>query len=112
MSDRDNLLGGPSKPASMIEWQRGAVVSRTIVRQPSGNITLFAFDEGEGLAEHVTPHDAMLLGLAGDAEVTVGPDRHRLQEGEALHLPASVPHGIRALSPFKMMLVMLKKAEP
>ncbi|MCL7978900.1 MAG: cupin domain-containing protein [marine benthic group bacterium] len=111
MSDRDNPLERPTTPGSIIELQQGAVVSRTIVRQPSGNVTLFAFDEGEGLAEHVTPHEAMILALEGDAEITVGSDRHRLRDGEALHLPASVPHGIRARSPFKMMLVMLKKAE-
>lgn len=112
MTDRDSLFERPARPGSMIELQRGAVVSRTIIRQPSGNVTLFAFDEGEGLAEHVTPHEAMLLALEGDAEITIGSVSHRLREGEALHLPASVSHGIRALSPFKMILVMLTKAEP
>jgi quercetin dioxygenase-like cupin family protein len=111
VSDPKGGLERPRNPASIIEVQKGAVVSRTVLRRASGNVTVFAFDEGEGLAEHTTPHEAIIWGLAGEAEITVGGEAHRLETGEALHLPASVPHAVRALSPFKMVLVMLKNAD-
>ena len=111
MSEREAGLERPRNPSSLIEVQAGAVVSRTLIRRPSGNVTLFAFDEGEGLAEHTTPHEALIQGLAGEAEIVIGREVHRLEVGEAIHLPASVPHAVRALSPFKMILVMLKNAE-
>lgn len=105
-------LEHPLDPAELIEAQAGAVVSRTVLKQPSGSVTLFAFDAGEGLSEHTTPHHALLYGLGGEAEITIGDTAHVLASGRALHLPADVPHAVRALSPFKMMLVMLKQSKP
>ncbi len=102
----------PIDPALLIETQAGAVVSRTLLKQPSGSVTLFAFDAGEGLSEHTTPHHALLYGLEGEAEIMIGATPHVLASGRALHLPADVPHSVRALSPFKMMLVMLKQSKP
>jgi quercetin dioxygenase-like cupin family protein len=104
-------LERPAELASLIEVQDGAVVSRTVIRRPSGNVTLFAFDADEGLSEHATPHDAIVVGLGGEAEISIAGEPHVLEAGEALHLPASIPHALRALSPFRMMLVMLKNAE-
>lgn len=104
-------LERPADPASLIEVQAGAVVSRTLVKRPSGSVTLFAFDTDEGLSEHSTPHDAIILGLSGKAEITLAGEPHVLEEGEALYLPADIPHAVRAVSAFRMMLVMLKNVE-
>jgi len=108
----DTGLERPVEPGLLIEPQAGAVVSRTVLKQPSGSVTLFAFDEGEGLAEHTTPHHALIYGLDGEAEITIGSKPHVVTPGRALHLPADIPHAVRAVSPFKMMLVMLKRSEP
>jgi quercetin dioxygenase-like cupin family protein len=96
--------------ASLIEVQAGAIVSRTIIKRPSGSVTLFAFDAGESLSEHTTPHDAIILGLGGEAEITIAGSAQILAKGEALHLPADVPHAVRAVSAFRMMLIMLRNA--
>ena len=105
-------LERPVDPGLLLETQAGAVVSRTVLKQPSGSVTLFAFDAGEGLSEHTTPHHALIYGLEGEAEITIAETRHIVASGRALHLPADVPHAVRALSPFKMMLVMLKQSKP
>jgi len=107
----DTGLEQPAEPGLLIETQADAVVSRTVLKQPSGSVTLFAFDGGEGLAEHTTPHDALIYGLDGEAEITIGATAHIVTPGRALHLPPDVPHAVRAVSPFKMMLVMLKRSE-
>ena len=101
----------PLEPGLLVEPQAGVVVSRTVLRQPSGSVTLFAFDAGEGLSEHTTPHQALIYGLDGEAEIMIAAIPHIVGPGQALHLPADVPHAVKALSPFKMMLVMLRRAE-
>ena len=85
------------------------MVSRTLIKKDSGTLTLFAFDEGEGLSEHSTPHDALVEILEGTAEITVGGTPHQVSMGEGLLLPASVPHALTAMTPFKMLLVMIKE---
>jgi quercetin dioxygenase-like cupin family protein len=107
----DTGLERPIEPGLLIESQAGSVVSRTLLKQPSGSVTVFAFDGGEGLSEHTTPHHALICGLEGEAEIMIGSTPHVMTPGRALHLPADVPHAVRALSPFKMMLVMLKRSE-
>ncbi len=102
---------GPFDPRDLVAPQPGAVVSRTILRRPAGTITLFAFDAGEGLSEHSTPHEALIHALTGEAEISIGAATHRVTAGQSLHLPADVPHAVAALSPFRMMLVMLRRPE-
>jgi quercetin dioxygenase-like cupin family protein len=80
-----------------------------LVRKPTGTLTLFAFDEGEGLSEHSTPHDAVVEVLDGTVEITIGGEPHRVGTGEGLLLPASVPHGLVAITPFKMLLIMIRE---
>jgi quercetin dioxygenase-like cupin family protein len=92
----------------MVEYQEGAVVSRTIIEKPKGTVTLFAFAEGEGLSEHTTPYDALVQVLDGEVEITIGGESFRLGEGEMIIMPADVPHALRALGRFKMLLVMVK----
>jgi quercetin dioxygenase-like cupin family protein len=94
--------------AEMVGYQPGSVVSRKILGAKKGNVTLFAFAEGEGLTEHTSPYDALVVMLDGEAEVRVGGTRHTLKTGETLTLPATIPHALHAAEAFKMMLVMIR----
>ena len=91
-----------------ISYAAGSVVSKTLVDKKTGTLTLFAFDEGQGLSEHTAPFDAMVYVLAGATEITVSGKANRLQEGEMIIMPAGEPHALKALTQFKMMLVMIK----
>jgi quercetin dioxygenase-like cupin family protein len=93
----------------MVQYQPGAVVSREVIQRPHGTVTVFAFDSGEGLSEHTAPFDALVLDLDGDVEITVAGEPHRLSAGQAIIMPAGKPHSLKALSPFKMMLVMIRE---
>jgi quercetin dioxygenase-like cupin family protein len=103
--------GPPGEVANvraLVRYQEGAVVSRTVVKRPSGSVTVFAFDAAQTISEHTVPYDAVVHVLEGEAEVTVGGRAHRVAEGEMLLMPAGQPHALRALSAFKMMLAMLR----
>jgi len=92
----------------LIDYQKGAVVSRTIIDKKTGTLTLFAFDEGQGLSEHTTPFDALVYCLDGEAEVVISGKAFRLREGEMLIMPAHQPHAVRAVKKFKMILIMIR----
>ena len=94
--------------AEFANYQDGAVVSREIVRKPAGNVTLFAFDECQGLSEHTTPFDALVQVLEGEAEIMVSGKPHCLQGGEMILLPAGQPHALKAIKRFKMLLTMIR----
>lgn len=94
--------------ASLVNYQEGAVVSRAILKQEKGNITLFAFDEGQGLSEHTSPFAALVQGIEGDAEVTVAGKPIALNPGQVVLLPAEKPHAVKATTRFKMMLTMIR----
>lgn len=102
-------LSTPQTIAKLLDHQPGSVVSRTLLKKPTGSLTLFAVDEGEGLSEHSTPHDALVEILEGTVEITIGGTRHRVSPGEGLLLPANVPHALAAVTPFKMLLVMIRE---
>lgn len=95
-------------PVDSIAYADKSVVSKTILKKPTGNITLFAFDKGEGLAEHTTPHEAMVQVLDGAAEITIGGNPNNLQTGQCIILPVNIPHSVKANEKFKMMLTMVK----
>ncbi len=95
-------------PVESIEYAGGSVVSKTILKKPGGNITLFAFDKGEGLAEHSSPYEALVQLLDGSAEITIGETPYQLHTGQGIILPANIPHSLKANEPFKMMLTMIK----
>jgi quercetin dioxygenase-like cupin family protein len=101
-------LDGVMQQADLIQYQTGSVVSRTLVKQPGGNVTAFAFDQGEGLSEHTAPFDALVFMIEGDAEVSIAKDVHRVHAGQMLMLPAGQPHAVKAITRFKMILVMIK----
>lgn len=93
---------------SLVSYQAGSVVSRTLINDRTGTITFFAFDGGEGLSEHTAPYNALLHILEGEAEVTIAGDKSHLVQGEAIILPAGKPHAVRASSRFKMLLTMIR----
>jgi quercetin dioxygenase-like cupin family protein len=96
--------------AGLVNYQDGSIVSREVVSQPTGTVTAFAFDEGEQLSEHTAPFDAMAIDLDGEADITIGGKINRLKPGEMIIMPAAVPHALRAVTRFKMLLVMIKKS--
>jgi quercetin dioxygenase-like cupin family protein len=94
--------------SDLVNYQDGAVVSRTLVKRQSGTITAFAFDAGQGLSEHTAAFDALVQMMEGTAEITVAGKPFRVEAGEALLLPANQPHAVTALTRFKMLLTMIR----
>ena len=92
----------------LVSYQDGAVVSRQIIKKPTGNVTLFAFDQEQGLSEHTAPFDALVQVVEGEAEITIAGQPHRLQGGEMILMPAGQPHALKALQRFKMILTMIR----
>jgi quercetin dioxygenase-like cupin family protein len=92
----------------LVNYQDGAVVSRTLITRATGTITLFAFDEGQGLSEHTAPFDAVAHVLEGQAEIVVSGKPLRTTAGEAVLMPANQPHSLKALTRFKLLLTMIR----
>jgi quercetin dioxygenase-like cupin family protein len=92
----------------MAAYQDHSVVSREIIRKPTGTMTIFAFDEGEGLSEHTAPFDAAVYLLEGEARITIDGTPHTVKEGEMIIMPANKPHALKAVTRYKMLLVMIK----
>ncbi len=109
MTDNERgLAPGRAVPLlGLVDYQPGAVVSRMIVFKRAGTITLFAFDEGEGLSEHTAPYDAIATVLEGTARVTIGGEESDVGAGEVIVMPAKVPHALHAVTRFRMELVMI-----
>ena len=93
----------------LVAYQPGAVVSREILKRKTGRVTAFAFDQGEGLSEHTSPFDALVHVVDGVAEITVGGETHRVPQGELILMPANVPHALKAIERFKMLLIMIRE---
>jgi quercetin dioxygenase-like cupin family protein len=102
------LVAKASNLEGLIDYQEGSVVSRTIIDKKTGTITLFAFDENQGLSEHTAPYDAMVYILDGEVEVTISGKPVRLKQGEMTIMPANEPHALTAKTKFKMLLTMIK----
>ena len=94
--------------AGLVSYQEGSVVSRTLIDKKTGTVTLFAFDQDQGLSEHTAPYDALLYVLEGEAAVTVAGKPLTLKQGEATILPTHQPHALTAKTKFKMLLTMIK----
>ena len=105
---QENLLSSVFALEDMIGYQSGSVVSRTVIKKPTGTVTLFAFDEGEGLSEHSAPFDAMVQVLDGEAEIRISGRPYIVKRGEMIIMPANEPHALKAVKKFKMALVMIK----
>jgi quercetin dioxygenase-like cupin family protein len=94
--------------AEMVNYQDAAVVSRQITKEEAGNVTLFAFDKGQGLSEHTAPFDALAHILEGEAQVIISGKPFDLQAGNAIIMPANEPHALKATQRFKMLLTMIR----
>ena len=94
--------------AEHIGYSSGSVVSKTMLKKDTGNITLFSFDAGQGLTEHTSPFDAVVQILDGKAEITIGGDSQMVQTGDLLIMPANISHALHATERFKMLLVMIR----
>jgi quercetin dioxygenase-like cupin family protein len=103
----DNLRASKARLSDLIEYQAGSVVSRTLIDKEAGTVTLFAFDEGQGLSEHTAPYDALVYLLDGEADILISGKVQRLSSGEAIVMPANEPHAVKAATRFKMALVMI-----
>lgn len=92
-----------------IEYSDGGIVSMRVVEQPTGNVSLFAFDKGQRLSEHTAPFDAMLTVVEGEAEIVIGGTPNVLTAGMTIIMPANITHAVNATERFKMVLTMIKK---
>ena len=104
----NKLIAQAVSLTGLIEYQAGSVVSRTIIDKKAGTVTLFAFDERQGLSEHTAPYDALVYILDGEADITISGKPVRLKKGELTIMPANEPHALTAVTKFKMLLTMIR----
>ena len=108
MEHEESLSTPALKLADMVNYQEDSIVSRAIVDKKTRTVTLFAFDEGQGLSEHTTPFEALVYIVDGEAEITISGKTSNLGEGEMTIMPANKPHAVRARGRFKMLLTMIR----
>lgn len=108
MTNKLRLEAKATPLISLIDYQADSVVSRTIIDKEAGTVTLFAFDEGQGLSEHTAPYDAMVHVLEGEVKVTISGKTINVKQGEVTIIPANQPHALSAVTQFKMLLTMIK----
>jgi quercetin dioxygenase-like cupin family protein len=104
----EGLGAGVNRLVDLVAYQRGSVVSRTIIDKKTGTVTLFSFDEGQGLSEHTAPFDALVYLLDGEADISISGKPLHLREGEMVIMPANQPHALKAVKRFKMLLAMIR----
>ena len=104
----ESLIGKAVEMSGLVSYHSGSVISRTLVDRKVGTITLFSFDAGQGLSEHTVPFDAFVQIVDGSAEVTIAGKKHLVSAGEFIIMPANIPHSMKAVEKFKMMLVMIR----
>jgi quercetin dioxygenase-like cupin family protein len=107
-NELEGLVAGVNRLVDLVAYQGESVVSRTIIDKQAGTITLFSFDEGQGLSEHTAPFDALVYLLDGEAEIFISGKPFHLREGEMIIMPANQPHALKALKRFKMILAMIR----
>ncbi len=104
----NDMLGKTVTLKDLAAYQDHSVVSREIIKKPAGTVTVFAFDEGEGLSEHTAPFDALVHVIEGTAQISIDGTPHSVQEGEMIIMPAGRPHALKAETRFKMLLVLVR----
>jgi quercetin dioxygenase-like cupin family protein len=104
----DTIKSKVVKQVDLIDYQSDSIVSKTIINSKNGTVTLFAFDEGQGLSEHTAAYDALLIILEGKSEIKISGKSHILKKDEMIIMPANKPHAVKALKKFKMILILIK----
>ena len=102
------LIGNALTMSDLVAYQDDSVVSKTLIDKKIGTVTLFSFAAGQGLSEHTVPYDAFVQIVDGEAEVTIESDVHTVSAGQMIIMPANKPHALKAVKPFKMLLVMIR----
>jgi len=95
--------------AEKIDYSSDGIVSKKIIQKPVGNVTLFAFDQGQELSQHSTPYDALIQVLKGTAQITINKQAYEVPQKSSIIMPANIPHAVKATSRFKMLLTMIKE---
>ena len=101
-------MGSACGLSSLVDYSENSVISKTILDKPAGTITVFSFDKGQGLSEHTAAYDAAVQVLDGTADIVIDGESHPVSEGEMIVMPAGVPHSLKAVERFKMILVMIR----
>jgi quercetin dioxygenase-like cupin family protein len=104
----DSMAQQVTNIKDMVAYQAGTIVSKEIIKKATGTVTIFAFDQDQGLSEHTAPFDALVQIVDGEAEIIISGESQQLRAGEMIIMPAGQPHALKALKKFKMMLVMVK----
>ncbi len=107
-SDSKDHAGKTLDLKTLIDYQKGSIVSREILKKETGTVTIFSFDQGQGLSEHTAPFDAMVHVLEGEALITISGELHTVGAGQTIIMPADKPHSVSAEKPFKMLLTMIR----
>lgn len=102
------LIGNALTMNDLVAYHDGSVVSKTLIDKKVGTVTLFSFAAGQGLSEHTVPYDAFVQIVDGEAEVTIESDVHTVSAGQMIIMPANKPHSMKAVKPYKMLLVMIR----
>ncbi len=102
----------PQELVEMVQYQDGQVVSRTLAQNPYLSLTLFAFDQGEGISAHTVTADALVQVLDGQAQVRIGDQEVTVSAGQVVAMPEGVPHALDAHQRFKMLLTVVKRPQP
>jgi quercetin dioxygenase-like cupin family protein len=102
------LIGNALTLRDLVAYNEGSVVSKTLIDKKVGTVTMFSFGAGQGLSEHTVPYDAFVQIVDGEAEVTINGESHIVVAGQIIIMPANIPHELKAVKPFKMLLVMVR----
>jgi len=111
MSDQDQSVVRSAEVKQLVDllqYQDGSIVSRVLLKNKGGTVTLFAFDVGEGLSEHTAPFDALVVVTDGEADIEIAGESFKVRQGETIILPANRPHAVKAATKFKMLLIMIR----
>ncbi len=108
MKGKRRYSSPPMSLKNKLKYQKDAIVSKQIINRKTGTITLFAFDRNQSLSEHTAPFDAFVHVIDGSCEITISGEKFRLNEGDAIIMPEDEPHALKAVTKFKMLLVMIR----
>ncbi|MBP6920784.1 MAG: cupin domain-containing protein [Candidatus Omnitrophica bacterium] len=103
-----DITGQSGSLLDLVDYQDGSVVSKEIIKKDTGTVTLFSFDAGQGLSEHIAPFDALVYIVDGRAEISIAGRPCILKAGETIIMPAHKPHALKAVERFKMLLIMIR----